>query len=319
MKFSVGLGKPGAEERLENSGISRRDFMKFCSTIAAVMGMEASFANKIALALTSPKRPSVVWLHNAECTGCSESILRAVRPFIDDLILDTISLDYHETIMAAAGHKAEEALHQAISSPNGFLAVVEGGIPTKDNGLYGKVGGRTMLEINSEILPKAKAVISYGTCATFGGVQAAKPNPTATKGVNDALKHLGVNSVNIPGCPPNPYNLVGTIVHLLTHSLAIPEMDDINRPIMFYGETVHEQCERLPHYEAGEFAPSFDSEEARKGWCLYQLGCKGPTTYNNCPKVLFNQTNWPVRAGHPCIGCSEPDFWDTASPFYEEA
>ena len=293
--------------------------MKFCSTIAAVMGMEASFANKIALAMTSPKRPSVVWLHNAECTGCSESILRAVRPFIDDLILDTISLDYHETIMAAAGHKAEEALHQAISSPNGFLAVVEGGIPTKDNGLYGKVGGRTMLEINSEILPKAKAVISYGTCATYGGVQAAKPNPTATKGVNDALKHLGVNSVNIPGCPPNPYNLVGTIVHLLTHNLAIPEMDDINRPIMFYGETVHEQCERLPHYEAGEFAPSFDSEEARKGWCLAKLGCKGPTTYNNCPKVLFNQTNWPVKAGHPCIGCSEPDFWDSASPFYEEA
>jgi [NiFe] hydrogenase small subunit len=293
--------------------------MKFCTTIAAVMGMEASFANKIALALTSPKRPSVVWLHNAECTGCSESILRAVRPFIDDLILDTISLDYHETIMAAAGHKAEEALHQAVSSPNGFLCVVEGAIPTKDNGIYGMVGGRTMLEINSEILPKAIAVISYGTCATFGGVQAAKPNPTDAKGINDALKHLGVNAVNIPGCPPNPYNLVGTIVHLLTHSLAIPEMDDLNRPIMFFGETVHEQCERLPHYEAGEFAPSFDSEEARKGWCLYSLGCKGPTTYNNCPKVKFNQTNWPVQAGHPCIGCSEPDFWDTASPFYEEA
>ena len=292
--------------------------MKFCSTIAAVMGMEASFANKIALALTSPKRPSVVWLHNAECTGCSESILRAVRPFIDDLILDTISLDYHETIMAAAGHKAEEALHQAISSPDGFLCVVEGAIPTKDNGIYGKVAGRTMLEICSEVVPKAIATISYGTCATFGGVQAASPNPTEAKGINDALKHLGVNAVNIPGCPPNPYNLVGTIVHLLTHNLAIPDLDEYNRPYMFYGETVHEQCERLPHYEAGEFAPSFDSEEARKGWCLYQLGCKGPMTYNNCPKVKFNQTNWPVQAGHPCIGCSEPDFWDDAAPFYEE-
>ncbi|ACU88886.1 hydrogenase small subunit [Desulfomicrobium baculatum] len=319
MKVSVGLGKPGAVERLEKSGVSRRDFMKFCTTIAAVMGMEASFANKIALALTSPTRPSVVWLHNAECTGCSESILRAVRPFIDDLILDTISLDYHETLMAASGHKAEEALHQAVNNPNGFLCVVEGGIPTKDNGIYGMVGGRTMLEINSEIVPKALATIAYGTCATYGGVQAASPNPTEAKGVNDALKHLGVNAVNVPGCPPNPYNLVGTIVHLLTHNLAIPEMDSINRPIMFFGETVHEQCERLPHYEAGEFAPSFDSEEARKGWCLYQLGCKGPMTYNNCPKVKFNQTNWPVQAGHPCIGCSEPDFWDAASPFYEEA
>lgn len=293
--------------------------MKFCSTIAAVMGMEASFANKIALAMTSPKRPSVVWLHNAECTGCSESILRAVRPFIDDLILDTISLDYHETIMAAAGKKAEEALQQAISSPNGFLAVVEGGIPTKDNGIYGMVGGHTMLDINSKILPKALAVIAYGTCATYGGVQAAKPNPTGAKGVNDALKALKVNAVNIPGCPPNPYNLVGTIVHLLTHSLAIPDLDDVGRPLMFFGETVHENCERLKYYDAGQFAPSFDSEEARKGWCLAKLGCKGPTTYNNCPKVKFNQTNWPVEAGHPCIGCSEPDFWDAASPFYEEA
>lgn len=319
MKFSVGLGKLGAEERLEKSGVSRRDFMKFCSAIAAVMGMEASFAHKIAQAMTAPKRPSVVWLHNAECTGCSESILRSVRPFIDDLILDTISLDYHETLMAAAGHKAEEALHQAINSPDGFLCVVEGAIPMRDNGIYGMVGGHTMLDINSKILPKAKAVIAYGTCATYGGVQAAKPNPTDARGVNDAFKDLGINAINIPGCPPNPYNLVGTIVHLLTHDLAIPEMDNINRPLMFFNETVHEQCERLPHYEAGEFAPSFDSEEARKGWCLYALGCKGPMTYNNCPKVKFNQTNWPVEAGHPCIGCSEPDFWDSATPFYEEA
>ena len=86
---------------------------------------------------------------------------------------------------------------------------------------------------------------------------------------------------------------------------------------MFYGKTVHELCERRKHFEAGEFAPSFNSEEARKGWCLYDLGCKGPSTYNNCPKALFNQTNWPVGAGHPCIGCSEPNFWDDMTPFYE--
>lgn len=318
MKFAVGLGKPGAEERLAQHGITRRDFMKFCSTIAAVMGMEASFAQRIAEAMTAKKRPSVVWLHNAECTGCSESILRTVRPFIDDLILDTISLDYHETIMAAAGHKAEEALHQAVSSPEGYLCVIEGGIPTKDGGIYGKVAGKTMLEICSEIAPKAKAVIAYGTCATFGGVQAAAPNPTEAKGVNDALGDLGVKAVNIAGCPPNPYNLVGTIVHLLTNNLAIPELDDFNRPLMFFGETVHENCPRLKHYDAGEFAPSFDSEEARKGWCLAKLGCKGPMTYNNCPKIKFNQTNWPVEAGHPCIGCSEPNFWDEMSPFYQE-
>ena len=95
------------------------------------------------------------------------------------------------------------------------------------------------------------------------------------------------------------------------------ELDDNNRPLMFYGSTVHDQCERLPHFEAGEFAPAFDSDEARKGWCLYELGCKGPMTMNNCPKARFNDVNWPVGAGHPCIGCSEPGFWDDMTPFYE--
>lgn len=280
------------------------------------MGMGPAFAPEVARALTSGKRPSVVYLHNAECTGCSESVLRAFNPYIDELLLDTISLDYHETIMAAAGHAAEEALHQAVHAPDGFVAIVEGALPVKDNGIYGMVGGRTMLDICSDILPRAKAVIAYGTCATFGGVQAAAPNPTGAKGINDALAELGVNAVNISGCPPNPFNLVGTIVHYLHHG-TIPELDSQNRPLMFFGKSVHEQCPRLKHFDAGEFAPSFDSEEARKGWCLYELGCKGPMTMNNCPKIKFNQTNWPVDAGHPCIGCSEPDFWDAMSPFYE--
>ncbi len=315
MKYFVGLGKNDGEERLSRRGVTRREFLEFCATVAAAMGLEATFAPTIAQALTSKDRPSVVYLHNAECTGCSESVLRTVDPYIDELILDTISMDYHETLMAAAGEAAEEALHQAIHSPKGFICVVEGAIPTKDGGIYGKVGGRTMLEICSEILPKAQAVISIGACACCGGEQAAAPNPTGAKGVGDALKHLGIKPINIAGCPPNPLNFVGTVVHLLTKGM--PELDEYNRPMMFYGETVHGNCPRLEHFEFGEFAPSFDSEEAKKGWCLYELGCKGPSTYNNCPKVKFNQTNWPVEAGHPCIGCSEPGFWDTMSPFYE--
>ena len=315
MKYFVGLGKSDGEERLSRRGVTRREFMEFCATVAVAMGLEAGFAPTVAQALTSKKRPSVVYLHNAECTGCSESVLRTVDPFIDELILDTISMDYHETLMAAAGEAAEEALHKAVHSPNGFICVVEGAIPTKDGGIYGKVAGRTMLEICSEIVPKAQAVISIGACACFGGVQAAAPNPTGSKGVGDALKHLGVKPINIAGCPPNPLNFVGTVVHLLTKGM--PELDEYNRPTMFYGETVHENCPRLEHFENSEFAPSFDSEEAKNGWCLYELGCKGPSTYNNCPKVKFNQTNWPVEAGHPCIGCSEPGFWDAMSPFYE--
>ncbi len=310
MKLYVGLGRDGAEERLERRGVTRRDFMKFCTAIAAAMGMGPAFAPTVAEALTSKKRPSVVYLHNAECTGCSEAVLRTTDPFIDELILDTISMDYHETLMAGAGHAVEEALHEAIQ--HDFICVIEGGIPTKDDGIHGKIAGRTMLEMCSEIAPKAQAVISIGNCACFGGVQAASPNPTEAKGVKEAL---GINPIHIAGCPPNPINFVGTVVHYLTKGL--PELDGLNRPVLFYGETVHDNCPRLKHFENGEFATSFGSEEAKKGYCLYELGCKGPMTYNNCPKVLFNQTNWPVQAGHPCIGCSEPNFWDQMSPFYE--
>lgn len=319
MKFSVGLAKAGAEQRLENCGVNRRDFMKFCAAVAAAMGMEASFANQVAAALTNPKRPSVVYLHFAECTGCSTSILKMINPYIDELIFDTISLDYHETLMAAAGAPAELALEQAVNSPEGYICVIEGAIPTKDNGVYGMVGGYTMLSMAKKYASKAKAVIAIGTCASFGGVQAAKPNPTEAKGVNELMKDLGlpVQAINIAGCPPNPYNFVGAVVHFLTKGM--PELDSLSRPKIFFGESVHELCERLGHFENYEFATSFDSEEAKKGWCLYELGCKGPDTYNNCPKIKFNQTNWPVEAGHPCIGCSEPNFWDTMSPFYEKA
>jgi [NiFe] hydrogenase small subunit len=323
MKVSVGHGLSGAEKRLEERGISRRDFMKFCGTIAAAMGMGPAFAPKIAAALTADNRPSVIWLHNAECTGCSESILRTAAPYIDALILDVISLEYQETIMAAAGEMAEKALHDAMKKP--YLCVVEGAIPMKDGGVYGMVGGHPMVDICRKVVPGALATIAYGTCATYGGVQAAKPNPTDSKGVAEVFPKATV--INVPGCPPNPANLVATVVAAIdtvVNKKPLPKLDDLKRPIFAYGETVHDHCERLPFFEKDQFAPSFDSKEAKQGWCLFKLGCKGPYTYNNCPTKKFNPldkgvgVNWPVQAGHPCIGCSEPNFWDTMSPFYEE-
>ena len=109
MRIAVGLGKEGGEERLAQQGVSRRDFLKFCTAVAVTMGLGPSMATEVAAALTS-RRASVVYLHCAECTGCSEALLRTCKPFLDTLILDTISLDYHETIMAAAGEAAEAAL-----------------------------------------------------------------------------------------------------------------------------------------------------------------------------------------------------------------
>jgi len=236
-------------------------------------------------------------------------------PWIDTLVLEIISMEYHETVMAAAGHQAEDTLAAAVKKYNGkYICVVEGAVATKYNGAYGKIGGRTFLEIANDVCKKAAATIAIGACATFGGVQAAAPNPGGYKGVGEAI---GIKTVNIAGCPPNPINFVGTVVNYLLLG-KLPELDSLGRPLFAYGKTVHDQCPRRGHFENGEFVTEFGSAEAKMGYCLYEMGCKGPSTYNNCPTAKFNDgTSWPVEAGHPCIGCSEPDFWDKMSPFFE--
>jgi [NiFe] hydrogenase small subunit len=307
----------GFLERLEGKGVSRRDFMKYCTFLTATMGLSSSFVPKVAEVFAAPaQRPPVVWLHFGECTGCSESLLRTQYPYIDELVLEVLSVEYHETIMAAAGHQAEEQLHNAVKKYEGkFICVCEGSIATKFNGGYGKIGGRSFLEVAKEVVPKAAATISYGSCACWGGIPAAAPNPGGYKGVGDAL---GIKTLTIPGCPPNPVNLVGTVVNYLLLG-KLPELDDTGRPLFAFGKSIHDQCPRRSHFENEEFVEEFGSEEAAMGYCLYKVGCRGPETYNNCPVAKFNDgTSWPVEAGHPCIGCSEPGFWDNFSPFYEE-
>jgi [NiFe] hydrogenase small subunit len=304
-------------ERLEQKGVSRRDFMKFCTFLTATMGLSSSFVPKVAEVFAAPKqRPPVVWLNFGECTGCTEGVLRSMYPWIDELVLEVLSIEYHETIMAPAGDFAHKSLEEALKKYKGkFICVVEGAVATKFDGAYGKIGGRTFLEIAQEVCPKAAGVVCIGNCACFGGVQAADPNPGGYKGVGDAL---GIKTVNVSGCPPNPVNFVGTVVNYLLLG-KLPEVDDLGRPLFAFGKTVHDQCPRRAHFEYGEFVEEFGSQEAAWGWCLYKLGCRGPETYNNCPVAKFNDgTSWPVQAGHPCIGCSEPDFWDSMSPFYEE-
>ena len=192
---------------------------------------------------------------------------------------------------------------------------MEGAVLTKDNGVYGKVGGKTFLQIAKEVVPNALATCCVGNCACFGGVQAAAPNPSGAKGVGDAL---GVTTVNIAGCPPNSINIVSTLVYYLLLG-KLPALDDVGRPLFAYGNTIHDQCPCRAMYEDEKFVVDFGDEGAAKGFCLEKVGCKGPYTFNNCPTVLFNQgTSWPVGAGHPCIGCSEPHFWDEMSPFFKE-
>ena len=113
--------------------------------------------------------------------------------------------------------------------------------------------------------------------------------------------------VNIPGCPPNPYNFLSTVVSYITYG-KLPPLDSKGRPKFAYGNLIHENCERRPHFDAGRFAEQFGDAGHRSGWCLYKLGCKGPETYANCPTIRFGDTgngSWPVSTGHPCIGCTE--------------
>ncbi len=304
-------------ERLERKGVSRRAFMKYCSLLTATMGLSATYVPKVAEVFAAPKqRPPVIWMHFGECTGCSEAMLRTTYPYVDELVLEILSVEYHETIMAAAGHQAEDQLHAAMKKYAGqYICIVEGAIATKYNGGYGKVGGRSFLEIAKEVVPQAAATIAIGSCATWGGIPAASPNPGGYKGVGDAL---GMKVINLPGCPENPVNLIGTVVNYLLLG-KLPELDDMGRPLFAYGKTIHDLCPRRSHFENEEFVEEFGSEEAALGYCLYKVGCRGPETYNNCPVAKFNDgTSWPVEAGHPCIGCSEPGFWDKMTPFYEE-
>lgn len=286
-------------------GLTRRGFMKLCAGMAAAMGLPTSAAGAVANAVAHARRPSVIWLHFQECTGCTESLLRAEHPTVEKLILELISLDYHETLQVGAGHQAESARRAAMQEHDGeYILVVEGAIPTKDNGVYCKIGGETAIEMLNSCAERAGAVIAIGSCASWGGMPSSTPNPT---GAASAQEVLGRPIVNLPGCPPNPYNFLTTVVHLLTFG-TLPEIDEKGRPRFAYGRLVHENCERRAHFDAGRFALEFGDEGHRRGWCLYKLGCKGPETWANCPQILFGDAgtgSWPVGAGHPCIGCTE--------------
>lgn len=300
---------------LERRGVSRRDFVTFCGEMTAILGLSSLVTPRIARALETTKRPSVIWIQLQECTGCVESVIRASDPTIGDLVLDVVSLDYSHTLMAAAGTAAEKALQDSMKQNFGkYVLVVTGSVPLNDDGIYTTIGGRTAKTILEEAARGAAAILALGACAHWGSVQAAKPNPTGAVGVSDVIKDKPV--LNIAGCPPIADVVTATIVHFLSFG-KLPAVDDDGRPLFAYGARIHDQCPRRANYDAGQFVEVFDDDAARKGYCLYHVGCKGPATFSPCPVFLWNdRTSFPIGAGHPCIGCTERHFWDTMTPFY---
>ena len=303
MKIAPTLG-----EILQARGVSRRGFLKYCATTASLLALPPTMVPRIANALQQARRPSVIWLSFQECTGCTESLTRSSSPTVEGLIFDSISLDYHHTLQAASGEAAEAARHAAMEENMGnYLLLVDGSIPLGNPG-YSTIAGISNYDMLMETVEGAAAVIAIGSCAAFGGIPGAYPNPTGAVPVSELVTDKPV--INVPGCPPIPMVITAVLAQFLTFG-QLPELDHLGRPLAFFGQTIHDRCYRRPFYEQGKFAETFDDEGARKGWCLFRLGCKGPITYNACATMKWNSgTSFPIESGHPCLGCSEPAFWD---------
>ncbi|SDN87882.1 hydrogenase small subunit [Desulfonauticus submarinus] len=301
--------------------LKRRDFVKLCAGTVAGLGISQVFNPSLVMALEkAAKKTPVIWIQGQGCTGCSVSLLNTVHPSIKEVLLKIISLEYHPTVMAAEGELALEHMYEIANKYKGkFFLVVEGAIPKAADGKYcivGEMGGKeiTMLELTEELGKKAAATVAVGACACFSaGIPGAEGNLTEASSVKTIFDEAGIKTpvINIPGCPPHPDWMVGTIAHVLLYG--IPELDDNARPKLFYGLNIHENCPYRSYYESGTMAPVFTKKEG----CRYDLGCKGPVANADCWKRHWNNgVNWCIENAL-CIGCVEPGFPDDMSPFYE--
>ncbi|MCI2242176.1 hydrogenase small subunit [Adlercreutzia faecimuris] len=321
---------------LASRGVTRRDFMKLAGAVAVAAGLSELAAPRVAQALeesvigaTKGDLYPVIWIEGASCTGCTESFAQIETPDVATVVLDLISLNYSETLSAAAGHSVEEAKAQTIEAGN-YILVYEGAVLEGWGGNALRVAGEVGTAALVDAAKSANAVVALGSCAVNGGWCAAHPNPSNAMGVQEYLKKAGVEAtvVNVPGCPANPEWLMSVLVDVVVMkdpSLLLARLNDMAMPNDIFGQTIHDNCERRGHFENGEFVYEFGSEEEAKGYCLYPLGCRGPQTKSNCGVILWNnRRSWCVQAGAPCIGCCEANpnnpgqnWVEVNTPFYK--
>ncbi len=319
-------------------GVSRRDFLKYCGSVAAVLGLSETMAPQIAAAMEgAPKLMPALWINGGSCTGCTESIAQVDTPDVATIVLDYLSFNYFETIMAAAGEFAEKQITDTVAA-GGYIVVYEGSVMTGQGGNTLLINGKTGTQILEEVAANAAAVIAVGSCAVDGGWVMAHPNPAEATGVKAWLQSKGIETpvVNLPTCPVNPEWIVAMVVQLLlvadrdpaTFLAKTPMVTrtvddkvtnakvDLLFPEGIFGQTIHDNCPRRGHFENGEFVTKLGSAEEAKGYCLYKVGCKGPQTYTNCPIVRWNsRASWCVESGAPCIGCGGLNWVDNNAPF----
>lgn len=294
------------------------EFSDFCRKARGSPGLASALVPHVAGALAGAgERPPVIWLECMTCTGDTLSVWNTLHPDMRQLLFEVIDLRFQNTPMFAEGEVAIAALEQTAEEASGrFILIVEGTIPTRDDGLYGLIAQRpdgrpiTNLQAVRFLGQRAKAVLAFGACAAFGGPYAAAPNPSRSLSAQQVLRQRRV--INVPGCPVHPDWAVGTLSHVLL--FGEPELDSFGRPVLFFGDTIHDNCPRRQHFENSIFArhPGDDG-------CLYLIGCKGPVTHSDCPTRQWSSqhNNWPVEANTPCIGCTAPRFPDDMSPFFE--
>jgi len=297
--------------------MEKPEFLQFCQDNVTADNHELSAkilpaAREYLLQQCKDKLP-VIWLETSDSGDNNIAFMNTTYPYLNQVFTDMIDLLYTNTFMAAQGSDALSLLEDTVNRYFGrFTLVVEGAVPTKDGGIYNviartKKGPITALDAVTWLGEAARYVIAIGTCASFGGASSAAPNPTGSVGISKVLKR---QVINVSGCPVNPDWFVGTLAHLLMYGK--PELDELNRPRLFYGFTVHQHCQRRSYFDKKDFAKSLGDIE-----CMFSQGCSGPRTGSDCPyRQWINHVSWPVKVNTPCIGCTNRDFPDGSTPFF---
>lgn len=291
--------------------LSRKSFIKYLCWLAATLSIDQFAIKEIAqvIAKASKKQP-VIWLQGQSCGGCTVSFFTADYPSPADLILNMISLRYHQLLMVPPGKEAQKELIETISAEE-YILVVEGAVPSLDE-RFCLLSEKPFSKLLEEASKNASYIIASGACASFGGIP--KAGPTGSMGVGSFLKRSDV--INLPTCPIHPDHLVATIMHFLIYGY-MPKVDKFGRPELFFKNTVHDACERKNHFDKSEFLEDWN-DPSQKDWCLYLKGCRGTIAFADCSKRKWNdRSNWCVGCGAGCQACSEPGFYEQMSPLFE--
>jgi hydrogenase small subunit len=283
-----------------DEAMPRREFLRIGTRLAALWGLGPTLIPGIASAVDdlSTGRTPVLWLEGSNCSGCSISLLNSYPLLPLSLLTKHISLKFHQTLSTTTGQQAQDVVNGTIAQAD-YILVVEGAVPTLIPTAC-TFGGEPFKDHLLRAAGGATAVVAVGACAAFGGIPAAPGNPT---GAMDAITFLQQNGVSkpfirIPGCPPHPDWMIGTLVHVI--KFGVPPLDAMLRPTKFFGPRIHDQCP----YRNMPYATKFGDVG-----CQWMLGCHGPTTRGDCVARGFNNgTSSCLHSLGPCIGCTQPDF-----------